>query len=70
MKARIIQPPYSRDVSLSDEYFEYKILVQPSKAFFGWLFSFDTQDIKLIAPQCLVDKYKEFLRDRLRGYED
>ena len=25
MKACIIQPPYSRDVSHSDEYFEYKI---------------------------------------------
>ena len=25
MKACIIQPPYSRDVSLSDEYFEYKL---------------------------------------------
>ncbi len=25
MKARIIQPPYSRDTSLSDEYFEYKL---------------------------------------------
>lgn len=44
------------------EYFEYRILVQPSKAFFGCLFSFDSQDIKLIAPQRLVDKYKEFLR--------
>ena len=25
MKAAIIQPPYSRDVSFSDEYFEYKL---------------------------------------------
>ena len=25
MKACIIQPPYSRDVSFSDEYFDYKI---------------------------------------------
>lgn len=25
MKACIIQPPYSRDVSFSDEYFEYKM---------------------------------------------
>jgi predicted amidohydrolase len=25
MKAAIIQPPYSRDVSFSDEYFEYKM---------------------------------------------
>lgn len=25
MKACIIQPPYSMDVSYSDEYFEYKI---------------------------------------------
>lgn len=25
MKACIIQPPYSRDLSLSDEYFEYKL---------------------------------------------
>lgn len=25
MKACIIQPPYSRDVNLSDEYFEYKL---------------------------------------------
>ena len=25
MKACIIQPPYSRDLALSDEYFEYKI---------------------------------------------
>ena len=54
----------------NDEYFEYKILVQPSKAFFGWLFSFDTQDIKLTAPQILVDKYMDFLRDRLRGYDN
>ncbi len=52
----------------NDEYFEYRILIQPSKAFFGWLFSFDTKDIKLTAPQNLVDKYKEFLRDRLRDY--
>lgn len=25
MKVTIIQPPYSRDVSYSDEYFQYKI---------------------------------------------
>lgn len=35
MKACIIQPPYSRDIAFSDEYFQYKISM-PEPVASGW----------------------------------
>ena len=49
---------------ISEEEFEFTVSIQKSDLFFGWCCSFGKK-LKLVAPQEIVEEYKNYIKDLL-----